>query len=53
MASHRFMEKKADDYSIQRLLVEHKIMLSYDRYRKARPSKTPIDLLPDYLETLL
>ena len=52
-SSHRFMEKKIDDSSIQRLLLEHKIMLNYDRYRKARPSKTPIDLLPDYLETLL
>ena len=52
-SSHRFMEKKVDDSSIQRLLLEHKIMLDYDRYRKARPSKTPIDLLPDYLETLL
>ena len=52
-SSHRFMEKKIDDSSIQRLLLEHKIMLNYDRYRKASPSKTPIDLLPDYLETLL
>ena len=52
-SSHRFMEKKIDDSSIQRLLLEHKIMLNYDRYRKACPSKTPIDLLPDYLETLL
>ena len=52
-SSHRFVEKKADDSLIQRLLVEHKIMLNYDRYRKARPSKTPIDLIPDYLETLL
>ena len=51
--SHRFIEKKADDSSIQRLLVEHRIMLDYDRYRRARPSKTPIDLIPDYLETLL
>ena len=52
-SSHRFMEKKADDGSIQRLLVEHRIMLDYDRYRRARLSKTPIDLIPDYLETLL
>ena len=52
-SSHRFMKKKVDDSSIQRLLIEHKIMLDYDRYRKARPSKTPIDLIPDYLETLL
>ena len=52
-SSHRFVEKKVDDNSIQRLLIEHKIMLDYDRYRKARPSKTPIDLIPDYLETLL
>ena len=52
-SSHRFIEKKVDDSSIQRLLIEHRIMLDYDRYRKARPSKTPIDLIPDYLETLL
>ena len=52
-SSHRFIEKKVDDILIQRLLIEHRIMLDYDRYRKARPSKTPIDLLPDYLETLL
>ena len=52
-SSHRFIEKKVDDSLIQRLLIEHRIMLDYDRYRKARPSKTPIDLLPNYLETLL
>ena len=52
-SSHRFIEKKADYSSIQRLLVEHRIMLDYDRYRRARPSKTPIDLIPDHLETLL
>ena len=53
-SSHRFVEKKVlDDNSMQRLLIEHKIMLDYDRYRKARASKTPIDLIPDYLETLL
>ena len=52
-SSHRFIEKKVDNSLIQRLLIEHRIMLDYDRYRKARPSKTPIDLLPDYLETLL
>ena len=46
------MEKKVDDSSIQRLLIEHKIMLNNDRCRKACPSKTPIDLIPDYLETL-
>ena len=49
-SSHRFMEKKIDDSLIQKLLIEHKIMLDYDRYRKARPSKTPIDLIPDHLE---
>ena len=42
-SSHRFMEKKIDDCLIQRLLIEHKIMLNYDRYRKAHPSKTPIN----------
>ena len=52
-SSHRFMEKKIDERSIQKLLIEHKIMLNYDRYRKARPFKTPIDLIPDYLKTLL
>ena len=52
-SSHRFMEKKVDDSLIQMLLVEHKIMLNYDRYKRARPSKTPTDLLPDYQETLL
>ena len=52
-SSHRFIEKKVDNSLLQRLLIEHRIMLDYDRYRKARPSKTPIDLLPDYLETLL
>ena len=52
-SSHRFIEKKADDSLIQRLLIEHRIMLNYDRYRRARPSKTLIDLIPDYLETLL
>ena len=52
-SSHRFMEKKIDGSLIQRLLIEHKIMLNCDRYRKARPSKTQIDLIPDYLETLL
>ena len=52
-SSHRFIEKKVDDSLIQRLLIEHKIMLDYDRYRKARPSKTPIDLIPDHLEIAL
>ena len=52
-SSHRFMEKKVDDSLIQRLLVEHRIMLDYDRYKRARPSKTPINLIPEYLETLL
>ena len=52
-SSYRFIEKKVDDSLIQRLLVEHRIMLNYDRYKRARPSKTPIDLIPDYLETLL
>ena len=52
-SSHRFMEKKIDDSLIQKLLIEHKIMLDYDRYRKARPSKTPIDLIPDHLEIAL
>ena len=52
-SSHRFMEKKVDDSLIQRLLLEHRIMLDYDRYKTARPSKTPIDLIPEYLETLL
>ena len=52
-SSHRFMEKKIDDSLIQKLLIEHKIMLDYDRYRKACPSKTPIDLIPDHLEIAL
>ena len=52
-SSHRFMEKKVDDSLIQRLLIEHRLMLSYDRYKRARPSKKPIDLIPDYLETPL
>ena len=52
-SSHRFMEKKIDDSLIRKLLIEHKIMLDYDRYRKARPSKTPIDLIPDHLEIAL
>ena len=52
-SSHRFIEKKVDDSLIQRLLIEHRIMLDYDRYRKARPSKTPIDLIPDHLEIAL
>ena len=52
-SSHRFIEKKVDDSLIQRLLIEHKIMLDYDRYRKARPSETPIDLIPDHLEIAL
>ena len=52
-SSHRFIEKKVDDSLIQRLLIEHRIMLNYDRYKRARPSKAPIDLIPDYLETLL
>ena len=52
-SSHRFMEKKVDDSLIQRLLLEHRIMLDYNRYKRARPSKTPIDLIPEYLETLL
>ena len=52
-SSHRFIEKKVDDSLIQRLLLEHRIMLDYDRYKRARPSKTPIDLTPEYLETLL
>ena len=52
-SSHKFIEKKVDDSLIQRLLIEHKIMLDYDRYRKARPSKTPIDLIPDHLEIAL
>ena len=38
-SSHRFIEKKVDDSLIQRLLIEHRIMLDYDRYRKARPSR--------------
>ena len=52
-SSHRFMEKKVDDSLIQRLLLEHRIMLDDIRYKRARPSKTPIDLIPEYLETLL
>ena len=52
-SSYRFIEKKVDDSLIQRLLIEHRIMLDYDRYRKARPSKTPIDLIPDHLEIAL
>ena len=52
-SSHRFIEKKVDNSLIQRLLVEHRKMLNYDRYKRACPSKTPIDLIPDYLETLL
>ena len=52
-SSYRFIEKKVDDSLIQRLLVEHRIMLNYDRYKRARPFKTPIDLIPDYQETLL
>ena len=52
-SSHRFMEKRVDDSLIQRLLIEHRIMLNYDRYKRARPSRTPIDLIPNYLETLL
>ena len=52
-SSHRFIEKKVDDSLIQRLLIEHRIMLDYDRYRKARPSKTPIDLTPGHLEIAL
>ena len=31
------MEKRVDDSLIQRLLVEHRIMLNYDRYKRARP----------------
>ena len=53
MSVNRFMEKKIDDSLIQKLLIEHKIMLDNDRYRKARPSKTPIDLIPDHLEIAL
>ena len=52
-SSHRFIEKKVNDSLIQRLLIEHRIMLDYDRYKRARPSKTPIGLIPDYLENLL
>ena len=52
-SSHRFIEKKADVSLIQRLLIEHRNMLDYDRYKRARPSKTPIDLIPDYLENRL
>ena len=52
-SSHRFIEKKVDNSLIQRLLVEHRIILNHDRYKRANPSKTPIDLIPDYLETLL
>ena len=52
-SSYKFIVKKVDDSLIQRLLVEHRIMLNYDRYKTAHPSKTPIDLIPDYLETLL
>ena len=48
-SSNRFIEKKVDNSLIQRLLVEHSIMLNYDRYKRAGPSKTPIDLIPDYL----
>ena len=51
-STHRFIEKKVDSL-IQRLLIEHRIMLDYNRYRKARPSKTPIDLIPDHLEIAL
>ena len=46
------MIKKVDSL-IQRLLIEHWIMLNYNRYKRARPSKTPIDLIPGYLEKLL
>ena len=53
--SHRFMGRKVDDSLIQRLLIEHKIMLNYDIHvcTKASPSKTPTDLIPDYLEIVL
>ena len=52
-SSHRFMEKKVDDSLIQRLLTEHRKMLNYDRYRRARHSKNPTDLIPDHLEIAL
>ena len=52
-SSHRFMEKKVDDSLIQRLLIEHRKMLNYDRYRRARHSKNPTDLIPDHLEIAL
>ena len=52
-SSHRFREKKVDDSLIQRLLIEHRIMLNHDRYKRARPSKTPTDLIPGYLETFI
>ena len=42
-SSHRFKDKKVDDSLIHRLL-EHRIMLDYNRYKRACPSKTPIDL---------
>ena len=42
-SSHRFMEKKVDDSLIQKLLKEQRMMLHYDRYKRAHPSKTPID----------
>ena len=38
-SSHRFIEKKVDDSLIQRLLIEHRIMLDYDRYRRHAPLK--------------
>ena len=34
------MEKKVDDSLIQKLIIEHRIMLNCNRYKRARPSKT-------------
>ena len=36
-SSHRFMDKKEDDSLIQRLLIEHRLMLNYNRYKRHFP----------------
>ena len=43
-AEDKLLEKNVDNGLKQKLFIEHRIMLDYDEYKRACPSKTPKDL---------
>ena len=43
-AEDKLIEKKVDNGLKQKLFIEHRIMLDYNGYKRACPSKTPKDL---------